>query len=221
MNLTIQQAGLLSLLQDLGRYGYQDIGVTTGGPMDSHAFRWANKLLDNPENATQIEITLGPFKACFNEATSFSICGAESVVMLNGKEIQAWASYHAKSGDIIELGYATKGLRTYLAVAGGFTVTNTLNSSGTVIRDKLGGLKEDGQKLQDHDCIPYLAKKILLQEKYLASLYLIIQIELRLEFYLLINSIYLALKQKMYFSILNILSRQPVIGWVIDYRVHR
>jgi len=157
MSLKIQQAGPLSLLQDLGRYGYQDIGVTTGGPMDSHAFRWANKLLNNQDNATQIEITLGPFKARFNEPTSFSICGADSMITLNGKNIKNWASYQAKSGDVLEIGFATKGLRTYLSVSGGFTVPATLNSSSTVIRDRLGGLQEDGQKLQDQDCILYKA----------------------------------------------------------------
>jgi len=155
MSLTIEQAGPLSLLQDLGRYGYQDIGVTTGGPMDEHAFRWANKLLNNPDNATQIEITLGPFKARFSKATTFSLCGAESIITLNGKSMAPWASHQAKSGDLLEIGFATKGLRTYLSVSGGFTVPATLNSSSTVIRDQLGGLQEKGKKLQDQDCILY------------------------------------------------------------------
>lgn len=158
MSLTIEKAGTLSLLQDLGRYGYQDIGVTSGGPMDSHAFNWANKLLDNPENATQIEITLGGFKARFNEATNFSLCGAESEITLSGERITTWSSHHAQAGDILEIGYAQKGLRTYLSVAGGFAVQKTLNSSSTVIRDKLGGLNQDGKKLQDGDNIPYVCK---------------------------------------------------------------
>ncbi|MGB5445608.1 MAG: biotin-dependent carboxyltransferase family protein [Psychromonas sp.] len=160
MSLTIEKAGALSLLQDLGRYGFQDIGVTAGGPMDNHAFSWANKLLDNPENATQIEITVGAFKARFNDATSFSLCGAESVITLNGERIANWSSHHANSGDLLEIGYATKGLRSYLSVAGGFSIGKTLNSSSTVIRDKLGGLNQDGQKLQDKDCIPYAGKVI-------------------------------------------------------------
>ena len=155
MSLTIEKAGALSLLQDLGRYGFQDIGVTTGGPLDSHAFKWANKLLDNPENATQIEITVGAFTARFNDATSFSICGAESVMTLNGENIATWSSHHAKAGDLLEIGYVTKGLRIYLAVAGGFSIAKTLNSSSAVTRDKLGGLNQDGKKLQDKDCIAY------------------------------------------------------------------
>ena len=158
MSLTIEKAGVLSLLQDPGRYGYQDIGVTSGGAMDSHAFNWANKLLDNPENTTQIEITMGAFKARFNEPTSFSICGAESEITLNGKPIAVWSSYHARAGDILEIGYAQKGLRSYLSVCGGFSIEKTLNSTSTVMRDKFGGLTKTGQKLQDGDSLPYISK---------------------------------------------------------------
>ena len=156
MGLTIVKAGPLSLLQDLGRFGFQNIGVTPGGPMDSHAFNWANKLLDNPQNATQIEITMGGFKALFNKASSFAICGAESLITLNGKTVKNWSSHHAQAGDILEIGYVTKGLRTYLAVNGGFSIEKTLNSSSTVVRDNLGGLYQNGEKLQDGDNIPYL-----------------------------------------------------------------
>ena len=155
MSLKIEQAGALSLLQDLGRFGFQNIGVTPGGAMDKHAFNWANKLLNNQQNATQIEITVGGFKARFNDATSFSICGAQATISLNGNIISTWSSHHANAGDLLEVGYVTKGLRIYLSVAGGFPISKTLNSCSTVIKDKLGGLNQDGQKIQDGDCIPY------------------------------------------------------------------
>ncbi len=165
MSLTIEKAGVLSLLQDIGRYGYQDLGVTTGGPMDRKAFNWANKLLDNPENTTQIEITMGAFRARFNEATSFSICGAHSKITLNNTKIATWSSHQAQSGDILEVGYATKGLRTYLSVGKGFSIKKTLNSSSTVMRNKFGGLNQDGQKLQDGDCIPYVGTLLPFSQK--------------------------------------------------------
>lgn len=155
MSLTIENAGVLSLLQDLGRYGFQNIGVTPGGPMDSHAFHWANKLLDNPINTTVVEITMGGFKARFNKATTFSICGANAVITLNNETITAWCSYQAKVGDCIEIGYATSGVRTYLSVAGGFNVVQILNSSSSVMRNKLGGLSQNGQELKNGDSIPY------------------------------------------------------------------
>lgn len=165
MSLIIKRAGVLSLLQDPGRYGYQDIGVTTGGTMDSHAFNWANKLLDNPQETTQIEITMGAFKATFNKPTSFAICGAESDITLNGQTITPWSSYHAQAGDILEIGYAQKGLRSYLSVSGGFTIKKTLNSSSTVTRDNFGGLSQNGQKLQDGDALPYPGKLLAFTRK--------------------------------------------------------
>ncbi|WP_025565792.1 hypothetical protein [Psychromonas sp. SP041] len=54
--------------------------------------------------------------------------------------IQCWSSSHAKAGDILDIGFPKKGLRTYLAVSGGFSVSKTLGSVSTVIRNRLGGL---------------------------------------------------------------------------------
>jgi len=155
MTLRIIKAGTLSLLQDLGRFGYQHVGVTPGGPMDNHAFYWANRLLDNPCNATQIEITMGPFHAIFEKNTTFSLCGADVVALLNNKEISNWHSWEAKSGDVLTLSYPKNGLRTYLAVAGGFDIPTTLGSTSTVLRDQFGGITQKGQKLCDGDILAY------------------------------------------------------------------
>lgn len=155
MTLQIQNAGPLSLLQDLGRHGFQDIGVTPGGPMDIHAYYWANRLLDNPPKAAQIEITMGPFQATFTQPTSFSLCGAKVTAILNGKTIFPWQSYQAATGDLLEIGYPEKGLRTYLAVKGGFKAPETLGSISTVARDQFGGLSKQGDKLSSGDALPY------------------------------------------------------------------
>lgn len=163
MSLVIEKAGALSLLQDQGRFGYQAIGVTTGGPMDSHAFSWANKLLDNQRNASQIEITMGPFKAYFLKATTFALCGADVDVRLNGRAIVPWQSWRAVAGDRLELGYPRKGLRSYLAVRGGFTVAMTLGSCATVIRDRLGGCDGDGNRLICGDELDFASDTQLIQ----------------------------------------------------------
>lgn len=155
MSLTIERAGALSLLQDLGRHGYQDIGVTSGGAIDKHAFQWANKLLDNDPNCCQIEISMGPFKATFSKATSFSLCGAICPSTLNGRPLTPWSTQHAQAGDTIEIGYARQGVRCYLAIADGFSVASTLGSCSAVMRDKFGGIHGDGLPLRDGDSLPY------------------------------------------------------------------
>ncbi len=158
MSLHIEQAGPLSLLQDLGRHGYQSVGVTPGGPMDAHAFHWANRLLDNAPDAPQVEITMGPFRARFKQANSFSLCGADVSATLNAQAIMPWRSWQAKAGDLLEIGYPKKGLRTYLAVSGGFTSPKTLGSVSTVMRDQFGGLSKEGHKLVDGDQLLFKPK---------------------------------------------------------------
>jgi len=63
MSLTILKPGFMALIQDYGRYGYQHMG----GPMDEHAYLWANYLLDNDVNASQLEISYGGFSAHFTK----------------------------------------------------------------------------------------------------------------------------------------------------------
>ncbi|WP_295890701.1 biotin-dependent carboxyltransferase family protein [uncultured Vibrio sp.] len=155
MTLRVLSSGPLSLLQDLGRFGYQSIGVSTGGPMDEHAFLWANRLLDNHPNATQVEVTMGQFSCEFHAKTTIALTGADMGARLNGKPIDAWQSYAIQQGDTLELKGAISGMRTYLAVSGGFQTPQTLASSATVVRDALGGVHGRGEPLTARDLIRY------------------------------------------------------------------
>lgn len=148
MSLNILRTGPMALLQDKGRFGYQSIGVTPGGPMDEHAFDWANKLLNNDPNATQIEITLGQFSCTFKSDTIIALAGADMGAMLNGNPVNSWQTYAIKAGDKLSMKFAKSGLRSYLAVLGGFQVETVLGSSATVVRDGLGGNYGNGAALQ-------------------------------------------------------------------------
>jgi biotin-dependent carboxylase-like uncharacterized protein len=155
MSLNISKSGFLTLVQDYGRYGYQRIGVTNGGPLDEHAFLWANKLVGNDYNAAQLEISFGGFAATFTKETMIAVCGADLSATLNGKKISPWQSFQVKAGDNIAFASPASGLRTYLAVQGGFDVNEQLSSCSTVVREKLGGLSKDGGKVQDNDVLEY------------------------------------------------------------------
>lgn len=159
MTLRIIEPGPLSLLQDLGRYGHQNIGVSPGGPMDAHAFHWANRLLKNHRNDAQIEINLGQFKCVFLTQTTIAITGADMAAELNGAVIQPWQSYTINTGDRLSFKGSKSGLRAYLAVRGGFDVPKILGSCATVVRDQLGGLHGDGSKLQAEDCLKYITSE--------------------------------------------------------------
>jgi len=155
MSLQVIKSGFLSLVQDYGRYGLQSIGVTNGGPLDEHAFLWANRLLGNDYNAPQIEVSYGAFSATFLDSTMMAICGADLSATVNDLAIKPWQSYTVHAGDTISFKAPVTGLRCYLAVKGGFTVAPTLGSCATVAREKLGGITQDGEKLVEGNLVKY------------------------------------------------------------------
>ena len=109
---------MLSLLQDAGRFGHHAIGLTSGGPLDGEAFYWANRLCLNGPEATALEVAQGGVRMeCLGEIT-IAVAGAPMPFRVNGRTKALWRSHKLQPGDIIELGYATKGMRTYLAVSG-------------------------------------------------------------------------------------------------------
>ena len=155
MALQVLKSGFLSLVQDYGRYGYQSIGVTNGGPLDEHAFLWANRLLYNRYNDAQIEVSYGGFSAVFIKDTMIAICGADLGATINKQKISPWRSYAVSAGDIISFAAPVSGLRCYLAVKGGFDVEPQLSSCSTVLREKLGGISKNGAKLAEADRVSY------------------------------------------------------------------
>ena len=149
---TIKQPGLLTLVQDRGRFGAHNLGLTTGGPMDLLAYDWANRLLGNDPNATGLEVSFGGLSLQANINTTFAITGARKPCKLNGVEIEQWQTHSINKGDVLELGFASDGVRAYLAVAGGFDITPSFGSSSTVVREKIGGIH--GDKLQAGNQLP-------------------------------------------------------------------
>ncbi len=159
MSLEVVNAGFLALVQDFGRYGLQKYGITNGGPLDEHAYLWANHLLGNHYNASQIEISFGGFSCRFTKKTMIAVCGADLSATLNGQPLGLWQSHYVKSGDELKFVSPKSGLRSYLAVKGGFQIETQLTSCATVVREKLGGLSKTGEKLSDNDCLPFHESK--------------------------------------------------------------
>lgn len=155
MAFKVLKPGMLTLLQDLGRHGYQHLGVTTGGPMDEIAFLWGNALLDNDDNAAQLEITFGMLSLEATQPTSIALAGADLGATINDEAIIPWQTYAVKAGDVLTFQQPKFGLRAYLAVKGGFLAEPVLGSVATVIREQLGGLTGKGEKLQKGDLLPF------------------------------------------------------------------
>jgi biotin-dependent carboxylase-like uncharacterized protein len=118
--IKIIKPGLYSTIQDKGRVGMQSYGIPYSGTMDSFSSDLANKILNNSEDAAVIEITMvGPVLE-FNNETVISITGANLSPLLNNKIIKMNNPIFIKSNDILSFGVLKSGLRSYIAVLGGF-----------------------------------------------------------------------------------------------------
>ena len=147
--IKILNPGPLTTIQDRGRYGFQDRGVPVSGAMDQGAYRLGNLMVGNKSDEAALEITLGGFKAEFLTDAFFCVSGPEQEVRLNNHVILTWTVHHAVSGDVLSLGYGRKGVRWYLALAGGVEVPMIMGSRSTYLRGGFGGL--EGRLLRKGD----------------------------------------------------------------------
>ena len=132
--------GTYSSIQDYpGRLGYWDIGVPPSGPMDDFAFRLANRIVGNHLDAAGLEFTLqGPTLRFHSDAT-IALTGANCPADLDGQPLAYWQPIEVKAGQLLTLGRATAGCRTYLAVRNGFDVPVYLGSRSTFALGQFGG----------------------------------------------------------------------------------
>lgn len=153
MSLKVIACGPLCLLQDGGRRGWQQLGVSPGGPVDKHAAAWANRLLGNASGRPLLEVALGGVELEVQADAWLALTGAELPAMLDGEPLPGWSRFRARAGQRLKLGFARAGQRAYLAVAGGFLAEPVLGSVATQTREKLGGLAGNGQPLAVGDLL--------------------------------------------------------------------
>lgn len=147
--IRIKNPGLLTLIQDSGRYGYQQFGVPVSGVMDSFSHRIANTLVGNNENEALLEVTiLGPEVEIMNDSL-IAITGGDLSPVLNGEPIPMWESIRIKKGDTLGFGHIKNGCRSYIAFAGGIQVEKVMGSRSTYVKAKIGGLNGGNLKSGD------------------------------------------------------------------------
>ena len=151
-DLVVVEPGLLTTVQDLGRPGYQRVGIPPSGPMDRGAFVLANRLVGNADGAAGLELTLKGPRLEVRRRTVLAVTGAEMGLTLNGREAPAWTAVLVQPGDVLAFRMAQTGCRAYLALAGGLDLPPALGSRATYLRGRLGGL--EGRALQKGDALP-------------------------------------------------------------------
>lgn len=150
--------GLLTTIQDAGRFGYQQVGVCVTGVMDPYAHKVANILVGNPDKEEAVlEMTfMGPVLA-FSDDALIAITGANLSPTLDGEPVSNWETIHVKAGSILRFGQIRSGARAYLAIAGGFDIPVVMGSKSTYTKAQIGGYQ--GRKLAPGDEIPYSSPK--------------------------------------------------------------
>ena len=139
MSMKVLRSGLLTSVQDLGRFGMQKHGVIVSGAMDAFALRVANLLVGNEEGDAVLEITMqGPILQ-FMEDSLIAICGGDLSPAINGHAISQWRPIFVKKGSQLTFGAVQSGCRSYLAAAGGINVPKVMNSRSTYLRAGIGG----------------------------------------------------------------------------------
>jgi antagonist of KipI len=146
------KAGMLTTIQDAGRWGFQSRGVPVAGPMDPISHRFVNALVGNDRHAAALEITLLGPELEFDDERLVAVAGAEFELSLDGRPTPYNAPFIVSAGSRLRFGARGRGARAYLAVSGGITVPLTLGSRSTHLVSAMGGVA--GRALVAGDRLP-------------------------------------------------------------------
>lgn len=159
-SLRVLSPGLSTTVQDLGRSGFQRLGVSVGGALDAVAFGAANALVGNPQNTGALEaIYTGPSFAIEAEDARLAFVGGDAAIEIlrdgeatTGETIAPARSVHLRRGQIVRIGSIKNGTTLYVAVEGGFDIAPVLGSVATDSRGRMGGWH--GRALIEGDVLP-------------------------------------------------------------------
>jgi biotin-dependent carboxylase-like uncharacterized protein len=149
MAIKVRQPGLLTTVQDTGRFGEYALGMPPSGAMDVFSYQVGNYLVGNEEGTAGLEITYFGPELEFTEAAIIAVTGAEMPPKINGEEAPTWEALEVGDGDVLSFDYLKNGARSYLAVAGGIDVPVFMHSRSTYTLIGLGG--HEGRALQEGD----------------------------------------------------------------------
>ncbi|MGW7104042.1 5-oxoprolinase subunit C family protein [Streptomyces sp. NPDC054838] len=136
--LLVVRAGALTTVQDRGRPGYAHLGVPRSGALDAGAHALANRLVGNPADAATLESTLDGVALRARAAVTVAVTGAPCAVRVSGRPAAWGAPVRLRAGAELDVGRAERGLRSYVAVRGGFAVPPVLGSRSTDLLSGLG-----------------------------------------------------------------------------------
>ena len=150
--VTVLRPGLLTTVQDSGRWGRQAHGVPVSGAMDPVAHRLANLIVGNRDDAATLEATLLGPELRFEQDTTIAIAGADLRPILDGSDVPLHAPVRCRGGSMLRFGDRRSGARAYVAFDGGIAVPVVLGSRSTHVLSGIGGI--EGRAARTGDRIP-------------------------------------------------------------------
>ena len=153
--LKVLAPGLHTTVQDLGRPGYQAIGVPVSGSLDGVSLRLANALVGNPPGMPALEVLIsGPTFEVAAETVRVALAGAGASLAMGAEKARVGAgqSVTLPRDEVIEVVVGRQSASCYLAVEGGVAVPLVLGSTSTYVRAAIGGL--NGRALRRGDFVP-------------------------------------------------------------------
>ena len=157
MSITILNPGMLTSVQDLGRIGYQQYGVSVSGVMDPRSASIANILVDNDEGEAVLECTMMGPHLRFDAPNIIAITGGDLGATLDGQSIDTYRAVPVNAGQTLRFTMLRTGCRAFVAFAGGLDIPVVMGSRSTDMKAKIGGYQ--GRKLQKDDVIAFRAPK--------------------------------------------------------------
>lgn len=159
MGIVVKKPGVLTTVQDSGRFGYQGSGFATNGVMDHRAFAIANLLVDNDPNAPVLEFALAGPALRFTTSSIFAITGADCAPTLDGKPIPSYTAIQAHRGSVLQFASVKAGRFGCIAFAGGgIDVPEVMGSRSTNLKCQLGGWH--GRALKTSDYLPFVTRDV-------------------------------------------------------------
>ena len=150
--ITVLRAGMLTTVQDLGRWGHQRLGIPVAGPMDAYSHRYANRLVANDEAAAALEVTLIGPELAVSHAIVCAVTGARFEVSVNGVAAPLDTPFEVPAGAHVRFGARGAGARAALAVRGGFELPLQYGSRATSLISRMGPFA--GRALRAGDVLP-------------------------------------------------------------------
>jgi biotin-dependent carboxylase-like uncharacterized protein len=153
--IVITRAGPLVTLQDRGRFGMLQHGISASGPMDGGAFRTASAMLGRTGGAG-LEFTRAGLSFRVEGGLRIAAAGGRFALHHDGKPLDWPQQLDLRDGDEIDISPGPSGNYGYLRFDREIDITPVLGSWSTNLTVGLGGFK--GRALRAGDRLPFGAE---------------------------------------------------------------